>query len=126
MRKYFIRALAGLVILALVAVIAVFTITNTDWGRGQIRTRVLAAIQSNSHGIVRVGSVTGNLLKGFTLHDLVITDSSGAPFVKIDEASARYGLFALYGQRIEFDAVKLVHPVIVLDRQPNGRWNWDR
>jgi translocation and assembly module TamB len=83
-------------------------------------------IQGNTHGIVKVGSVSGNLLKGFTLHDLVITDSSGAPFVKVDEASARYGLAALYGKRIELDAVRLVRPVFVLDKQPGGKWNWDR
>ncbi len=126
MRRNFIRALAVLAVLACLAVIFVFSIANTDWGRGQVRKRVVDLIQNNSHGIVKIGSVSGNLLKGFTLHDLVITDSAGAPFAKVDEASARYALRSLYGQRVEFDAVRLVHPVIVLDRQPNGRWNWDR
>jgi len=126
MRRHFIRVLAVLVVLGIIGVIAMFGIANTDWGREQVRTRVVAIIQNSSHGIVKVGSVSGNLLKGFTAHDLVITDSSGAPFAKVDEASARYGLLALYGQHIEFDAVRLVHPVMVLDRQPNGKWNWDR
>jgi hypothetical protein len=118
--------MAVVVLLAVLAVVAVFTIANTDWGREKVRNRVVAAIQGNTHGIVKVGSVSGNLLKGFTLHDLVITDSSGAPFVKVDEASARYGLSAIFGKRIELDAVRLVRPVFVLDKQPGGKWNWDR
>ncbi|MEP6508272.1 MAG: hypothetical protein ABJC63_08595, partial [Gemmatimonadales bacterium] len=126
MKKHFIRVLAVVALLVFIAVIGFFTIANTDWGRGKVREKIVGIIQNSSHGIVRVGSLSGNLLKGFTLHDLVITDSSGAPFVKVEEASARYALTALYGQRIEFDAVRLVRPVIVLDRRPNGRWNWDR
>jgi hypothetical protein len=35
-------------------------------------------------------------------------------------------LTALYGKRIELDAVRLVRPVIVLDKPPGGKWNWDR
>ncbi len=125
-RHHYIRGLFVIVTLVILAIIGVFAITNTDWGRDQVRKRILAIIQSNSHGIVRIGSVSGNLLNGFTAHDLIVTDSSGAPFVKIDQASARYGLSSLYGQRIEFDDVKLVRPVIVLDKQPGGKWNWDR
>jgi translocation and assembly module TamB len=126
MRRHFIRVLAVLVVLAMVGIIVAFGLANTDWGRGQIQKRLVPTLQASTHGIIRVGSVSGNLLKGFTLHDLVITDSAGAPFAKIDSASARYSLAALYGQRVEFDAVRLVHPVIVLDRQPGGKWNWDR
>ncbi len=126
MRRHFIRGLAAVVVLAMVAVIGVFGLANTDWGRGQILKRLVPILQASTHGLLRVGSVSGNLLKGITLHDLVITDSAGAPFAKVDEASARYSLRALYGQRVDFDAVRLVHPVIVLDRPPGGKWNWDR
>jgi len=126
MRAGLIRFLAAVAIVAVLLVAGVFVITNTDWGREQARKRVLAALQENSHGIIRVGKVTGNLLKGFTLHDLVITDSAGAPFVKADEASARYTIGSLRSKHVEFDDVRLVRPVIVLDRQPGGRWNYDR
>ena len=95
MKKGLIRFLAAVAIVVVLIVIGVFTITNTDWGREQVRKRIVAMLQDNSHGIIRVGKVTGNLLNGFTAHDLVITDSAGAPFVKADEASARYTLRSL-------------------------------
>ena len=71
-------------------------------------------------------SVTGNLLHGFTLHDVVITDSARAPFVKVDEVWGRYSLSTLYGKKIQFSQVRLVRPIIVIDKQPGGKWNYDR
>ncbi|MDO8501531.1 MAG: translocation/assembly module TamB domain-containing protein [Gemmatimonadaceae bacterium] len=126
MRQGLTRFLAAVAIVAVILLIAIFALTNTDRGREQIRKRALAMLENSSHGIIRIGRVTGNLLNGFTLHDLVITDSAGAPFVTADEASARYTLRSLTSQRVEFDDVKLVRAMIVLDRQPGGRWNWDR
>jgi autotransporter translocation and assembly factor TamB len=76
MRKGLVRFVAALVIVAVILVIGLYTLTNTDWGREQVRKRIVGMLQENSHGIVKIGKVTGNLLKGFTLHDLSITDSA--------------------------------------------------
>jgi len=126
MRRWWVRLLAGLVVVALLLVAAVYLVSNTDWGRERIRRYVVNLIQSNSHGIVHVGSVTGNLLHGVTLHDVVITDSARAPFVKADEIWANYSLFTLRGKKLDFSHVKLVRPVVVIDKQPGGKWNYDR
>ena len=126
MRQAVIRFVAAVAIVMAILAIGTFVLTGTDWGREQARKKLVAILQNNSHGIIKVGSVSGNLLKGFTAHDLVITDSAGAPLVKADEASARYAVRSLLGKRIEFDDVRLVRAVIVLDRPPGGKWNWDR
>jgi len=128
MRRWLVRLLAGLAVVALLLLAATLLVTNTDWGRERVRRYIVGMIQGNSHGIVHIGSVTGNLLNGFTLHDVVITDSARAPFVKADEMWARYSLGTLRGKRIEFSEVRLVKPVIVIDKQPGpgGKWNFDR
>ena len=126
MRRWWIRLLLAVVVVVLLLVGGLFLITNTDWGRERVRRYVEGLIQRNSHGLVRIGGVTGNLLRGFTLHDVVITDSAHRPFVKVDEAWARYSLTTLRGKRIDFREVRLVRPIIVLDRQPGGKWNYDR
>lgn len=126
MRKGLIRFFAAVVIVVVLLVIGTFVLTNTDWGREQVRKRVFALLQSNTHGVIKVGGVSGNLLKGFTLHDLIITDSAGAPFVTAGSASARYGLRSLISRKVDFDYVRLVRAVIVLDRPPGGIWNFDR
>lgn len=125
MRKTLPRVLAAIVVFLLLAWGAVYLLTDTDWGREQVRKRLVALIQGNSHGIVKIGSVTGNLVHGFTAHDLSITDSAGHPFIKADAVSASYTLGTLFGKKIDFTQVQLVRPVIVIDKQPGGRWNYD-
>jgi translocation and assembly module TamB len=126
MRKHLIRSLALIAAIALLVMIAVYAITETDWGHEQVRKRLEALIQSNSHGVIRIGRISGNLLNGFIAHDLVVTDSSGASFIKVDSVAGSYGLNTLRKKHIEFDNLRLYRPVIVLDRQPGGKWNWDR
>ena len=100
---------------------AAYLITNSDWGRERVRRYVEGLIQDNSHGLVHIGSVTGNLLHGVTLHDVVITDSARAPFVKADEIWAKYSLNTLLrGKKLEFNDVKLVRAVIVIYKHPGG------
>jgi translocation and assembly module TamB len=128
MRRWWVRLLAGLAVVALLLLAAAYVVTNSDWGRERVRRYVLGLIQGNSHGIVHIGSMTGNLLRGFTLRDVVITDSARAPFMKADEIWARYSLGTLRGKKIEFSEVRLVKPVVVIDKQPGpgGKWNYDR
>ena len=93
------RNLIPLYVFIGLAIIAVFAITGTDWGRNFARGRFEALLQNNSHGIVRIGSVTGNLRHGFTLHDLVITDSAHKPFVKAKEVWAKYSISTFFGKK---------------------------
>ncbi len=126
MRSRWVRLLAVLAVVALLLLAGVFIVTNSDWGRERIRRKVLNTIQSNTHGLVHIGGVSGNLLHGITLHDVVITDSAHAPFVKADEIWAKYSLGTLRGKKLEFNDVKLVRPIILIDKQPGGEWNYDR
>lgn len=125
-RWYVLRELIPLLVIVALLVIGAFAITSTDWGRNIVRGRIEALLQNNSHGIVRIGRVTGNLRHGFTMHDLVITDSAHKPFVNAKEVWAKYSISTFFGKKIEMDSVKLIHPVIVLDRMPGGKWNYDR
>ncbi len=126
MRRWWVRVIAVVLVLVVLLVGVAFLLTNSDFGRERIRRYIVGVLQNNSHGIIHIGSVTGNLLNGFTLHDVVITDSSRGPFVKADEIWARYSLSTLRGKKIDFREVRLVRPVIVIDKQPGGKWNYDR
>jgi uncharacterized protein involved in outer membrane biogenesis len=115
-----------LVALVVLAVGAVYVLTNTNWGREKVRQRVVAILNETAHGRFTIGRVSGNLLKGLTLHDIAITDSAGAPFFRSDSVTTRYGIRTFLSKKIELSGVKLWRPVIVLDRPPNGLWNWAR
>src|SRR5437867_3453915 len=122
MRTHLIRTLAVIAVIALLVVIGVYAITETDWGREEVRGRLQSAIQGTSHGVVRIGRISGNLLKGFTIHNVSVTDSSGAPFLVVDSLTTTYGLNTLRKKHIEFDDLTLFHPVVTVDRPPGGKW----
>ncbi|MEP6779622.1 MAG: hypothetical protein ABJC26_07000, partial [Gemmatimonadaceae bacterium] len=115
--------IVGIVVLA---VLAVFVVTNTGWGREQLRTRVVSALNGVAHGTVRIDRIDGDLLKGLTLVGVSITDSAGAPFVTAKEVHTKYAPFSFFSRKIDLNGVSFVDPVVVLDRQPGGKWNYDR
>jgi len=116
----------AIVLIAILAIVALRVITQTDWGREHVRQFALDKLKGITHGIVHIGRIDGNLLTGATFVHVTITDSVGQPFVTADTIDARYGLIPFFRKRIELNDVRLVRPVILLDRQPGGKWNWDR
>ena len=76
------------------------------------------------HGNVKIGRLSGNLLTGMTVHDFSITDSGGAPFVAVESFKASYSLVSLLRKHVWIENAVLTRPLIVLDRPPNGTWNF--
>lgn len=124
------RVLLGIVtvLLGIVALagIVVVVLTSTEWGHERVRRIALSQLQSRVHGRATIGRLSGNLLSGLTIHDFAISDSAGEPFIAAQEVSARYALGALIGKKIWLEDVRLVRPLIVLDRPPGGKWNYQR
>ena len=118
---------AAAVLLVAVVLVGLLLITNTDYGRERVRRFAESAIQgAANHGVVKLGRVSGNLLQGFTIADVAIRDSSGTPFIVADSASLTYGLRALLLKRLELGNVRLVRPLVVLDKPPgdSALWNY--
>jgi translocation and assembly module TamB len=124
------RVLLGMVtvLLGIVAVagIALVVLTSTEWGHERVRRIALSQLQNRVHGRVSIGRLSGNLISGLTIHDLAISDSTGEPFLAAQEVSARYAIGALIGKKIWLEDVRLVRPLIVLDRPPGAKWNYQR
>lgn len=112
--------------LILLVIIAVFVLATTGWGHERVRRFAEARLNSAAHGRVKVGKLTGNLLVRATVHDFTITDSTGAPFVAIESVSGEYSLLALWRKKIWIRNAVLVRPLIVLDKPPDGKWNWQK
>ena len=121
------KILAGLLVTVVVlAVAAVFVVTNTHWGREQVRTRVVSALGGVVHGTFKIDSIDGNLLHGISLFGVVIKDSAGDPFVNIKEVQTGYSIRPFISKKIELSNVRFVEPEIVLDKRGAGPWNYDR
>src|SRR5262245_38492268 len=117
---------AALVLIVSATLVGLLVVTNTNYGRERVRNIAQSAIQSAAkHGVVRLGRVRGNLLEGFTIANVSIRDSSGAPFIVADSVSLTYGLRALLLKRLELADVRLVRPLVVLDRPPGDSAVWN-
>lgn len=118
--------LVGVGGLLVLAVGGVLVVSNTDWGREQVRTRVLSMLNEQMDGAFRIGAVDGNLLTGMKLVDVAIDAPSGAPFLRADTLQTDFDLLGLVRQRILLNDMRLVNPVVVLDRRPGERWNYEQ
>ncbi len=121
------RVAGGLVAsLVVLAMAAAFVVTNTHWGHERLRTRVVRMLNGSAHGVVRVEAIEGNLLHGVTLRGVSITDSAGAPFVKVEEVHTEYSMLPFLSRKIDLSHVRLVRPEVVIDQAPGGVWNYER
>jgi translocation and assembly module TamB len=107
-----------------VAFVTTLVLSSSDWGRERVRRFVLGQMQRFVHGQVTIGRVRGNLLTGATLDAFAIRDSLGQPFVAAEQVSARYSILQLLTWKIDLRNVHVVRPVVVVDRPPEGKWNY--
>ena len=126
MQRRLFRLLVVLSVIFVLGVVAVWVLTNTDFGRERVRKFALDALQGATHGIVRIGELHGNLLTGATLVDVSITDSAGRPFLAADSLSGRYVLRGFLSKHISLDDVTLFRPRVVVEKLPGGEWNYRR
>lgn len=109
----------------LLAVAAVLYLPDTEWGREKIRSVVEDALNNQFAGKVTVGRIELPAFSRATVHDVVISDSAGAPFITAPSVQATWSLGDLWNRRVILDNVRAERPVIVLNKLPGKRWNWD-
>ena len=109
----------------LLTVAAVILLPRTAWGREKLRAAIERALNNQFAGRVRIGVIDGPLWTTATIHDVVITDSAGAPFIAVPLVRGRWSLIDLWNRRVILNDVRAERAVIVLDRLPGRRWNWD-
>jgi autotransporter translocation and assembly factor TamB len=115
--------LAAAIALGLVFVVV---LSRTDWGRERVRRYVVGMLEGVVAGQVTVGRIHGNLLNGATVESFAIRDSAGQPFVAATRVSARYRILDLLTKKIDLRDVTLHEPLILVDKPPGGKWNYQR
>ncbi|HEV8446125.1 MAG TPA: translocation/assembly module TamB domain-containing protein [Gemmatimonadaceae bacterium] len=121
----------GILVALVIAVIvlnaaALWILTHTDWGRTRVKNIALGGMEKVVHGKTSIRRVSGGLLSNITLEHVVITDSSGAPFISVDSITTDYSIGDLFRKRILLDHSVFVRPNVVLDKNANGEWNYAR
>ncbi|HUP88282.1 MAG TPA: hypothetical protein VM100_02975, partial [Longimicrobiales bacterium] len=116
----------GLGIAAVIALVFLLMLTQTDWGRRHVLAFGLDQLASRVHGHVAIGEINGNLLSGARLTRVVITDTAGRPFLNADTVTMRYSMRSLLRKHLLLEDIRIVDAVIVLDQPPNEEWNFAR
>ncbi len=126
MRRAIAIVLGVVVTLGALVAVAVLVLTQTQFGHAQVRKIAMKVVRGPVHGVVHIGRIDGDLLRGLVVDTLSITDSSGAPLIATRHAALHYTLGDLLHKRLYFDHVRLEHPIIVLEQSQAGVWNFQR
>ncbi|MEX2180147.1 MAG: translocation/assembly module TamB domain-containing protein [Gemmatimonadaceae bacterium] len=116
----------ALAVLIAFAFTATLVLTSTDWGRERVRRFAVSQLENIVNGQVTIGRLRGNLLTGASIDAFAIRDSAGQPLLAAEQVSARYSILQLLARKIDMRSVRLVRPIVVLDRLPGGKWNYER
>nr|MBA3672244.1 hypothetical protein [Gemmatimonadaceae bacterium] len=96
----------------------------TPWGNERVRQLVVSRANGRLTGTLAIGRMRGNLFTGVEMTDVRITDSAHGPVFTARRARVRYAVLPLIRGRVVLQALELDTPFVVLDRPPNGRWNF--
>lgn len=118
-------ALGALVLLLLIAS-SIYVFTGTDWGRDRIRVLAISQLNKVFNGEMQIGAISGDLLSDIKLTKVAIVDSNGTTFLSADTIRTDYSLRNLFSKKIILNNVKLVNPIVLLDKRPGERWNYER
>ena len=120
-----VKALLAFVVLPLlVGVIVVLVLAMTPWGNERARRIIVSQGNQRLTGSLAIGKLRGNLLSGASLSNVELLDSLKHPVFAARRVDVRYGLLAALRGKIVIESVVLDTPVVVLDKRPGERWNF--
>jgi hypothetical protein len=119
------RAVLAVVVLPILLGLAiVLVLARTQWGNERVRRIVVSQANGRMNGELAIGSLRGNLLSEATLTDVRLADSARRPLFSARRVQVRYALVPALRGRFVLRSLVVDTPVVVLDKRPGGRWNF--
>ena len=124
-----VKKLLRILLYSLAALVAILLLvagaTQTQIFRDGLRSFALSRLDSLLDADVQLGTITGNLISGFSIDHISIR--VGHDYVIMAERlDLRYDLFEIPGKKISVDNLTLVRPHIALLRGRDSLWNFVR
>ena len=96
---------------------------RTDWGHRKLLGVALPQIRKQLVGDLHIGRLDGNLTRGLTLHDVVVTDKEHRPAVRVHALTVHYNLLGLLHHTIDLTSLEAegawVHARVMRDGKMN-------
>ena len=119
------KVLLGTVVLPLVLLVAVvLVLANTPWGNERARRLLVSQANKRLTGRLEIARLRGNLLSSATLGGVQLVDSLGKPVFSARRVQVRYGLWSTLRGRVAVKSLVLDTALVVADRRPGARWNF--
>jgi translocation and assembly module TamB len=119
------RTIIGVVVLPILLGLAiVLVLALTPWGNERVRQLLVSQANRRMSGQLDVRTLRGNLLSGATLTDVRLVDSARRPLFTARRVQVRYALLPALRGHIVLRSLALDTPLVVLDKQPGARWNF--
>ena len=115
-------ALVGTLLVGIVALALI--VSQTPWFRDWLRRYVVRESKQYLNGELSIGRIGGNLLFGVQVSDVAV-DLSGERVVAAKAIEVDYDVFRMISKGVVLSEIKLVEPVIRLERNGSG-WNLGR
>lgn len=100
-------------------------VTQTQIFRDSLRSFALSRLDSLLDAEVQLGTITGNLVSGFSIDHLSIKVGNDY-LVAAERLDLRYDIFEIPGKTISIDDFTLIKPRIALLRRRDGTWDFSR
>jgi hypothetical protein len=117
---------AAMVALAVLAVLGVIVLMQTQLGRELVRARVEAKLQATFVGGATVGSIRGTPFTDIVVRDLAIHGPDGKPAIKIGELRVRAALFPLIFHRLVISELVAEDVDVTVKRDAQGELELQR
>ena len=112
-------ALVGTLMVGIVAVALI--VSQTPWFRDWLRRYIVRESKQYLNGELTIGGLGGNLLFGVQVSDIAV-DVSGERVVAAKALEVDYSVFEIISKGVVLNEIKLVEPVVKLERDGDG-WN---
>ena len=122
----FVYVLVGLVVLLLAGLVVIVLTVDLNAYRAEIAAELEAV---TGRDVAIDGRIEFAMAPSFSVavEDIRIggnIGSQGRPLARLPRLQATIGIFPLLSGRIEVERIRLFDPVLVLERLPDGRANW--
>lgn len=124
MRRFFriTYYLGGILLFVLIALIG---FTQTRSFKAYLRNVLLLQSRSILNGHLQLGTIDGNLITGFVIHEVSI-DESGTELFAAEQIELKYDLLGLLFNRVGISDAVIVNPHIHIYRSTRDIWNVGR
>ncbi|HUF29813.1 MAG TPA: translocation/assembly module TamB domain-containing protein [Gemmatimonadaceae bacterium] len=119
---------AMIVILTIIFAGIAIGITQTAFGREQIRRLVSSQLSRSveDRGSLTLGTLHGSLLTGLTFDSLAIRDAEDSLFVSTGPIRVTYDIRDLIDRRLRISHLRVERAVVHFRRHADGTWNYRR